>query len=97
VKGSLWFVTALLISLLGFTGPAFTQEKRADNMGLLREKLKADKKLLVATNMELTESEAKGFWPVYEKYQKDLENMNQRMVRLLESYARRKGVARDPY
>jgi hypothetical protein len=87
VKGSLWFVTALLIGLLGFTGPAFTQEKRADNMELLREKLKADKKLLVATNMELTESEAKGFWPVYEKYQKDLQNMNQRMGRLLESYA----------
>jgi hypothetical protein len=30
-------------------------------MEILRDKLKADKKLLVATNMELTEAEAKNF------------------------------------
>jgi spore germination protein YaaH len=43
----------------------------------LKDKLKADKKLLVAANMELTESEAKGFWPIYDDYQKDLETINQ--------------------
>jgi hypothetical protein len=87
VKGSLFFVTVLVIGLIGFTTPALAQEKRADNMEFLREKLKADKKLLVATNMDLTDSEAKGFWPVYEKYQKGLQNINQRLVSLLESYA----------
>ena len=35
------------------------QDKPADNMQILRDKLKADKKLVVAENMELTESEAK--------------------------------------
>jgi len=34
----------------------------------------------------LTESEAKGFWPVYEEYQKDLATINQRIGKLLESY-----------
>jgi len=67
--------------------PAWTQDKPADNMQIMREKVKADKKLLVATNMELTESEAKGFWPVYEAYQKDLAAINQRIVKLIESYA----------
>jgi len=56
-------------------------------MEILREKLKADKKLIVATNMELTESEAKNFWPVYDDYQKELQKINQRMVKLLNDYA----------
>ncbi len=36
------------------------------------QKLKADKKLLVASNMELTDAESKAFWPLYDAYQKDL-------------------------
>jgi hypothetical protein len=63
------------------------QDKPADNMQILRDKLKADKKLVVATNMELTESEAKNFWPVYNEYQKDLQKINRRIIALLESYA----------
>jgi len=80
-------VTALMVVIAAFPVPALTQEKQADNMQILREKVKADKKLLVAANMELTESEAKGFWPVYEQYQKDLGAINQRIVKLIESYA----------
>ena len=56
-------------------------------MQILRDKIKADKKLVVATNMELTESEAKGFWPIYDQYQKDLQKINRRMANVLESYA----------
>src|SRR6266498_2087670 len=63
------------------------QDKPADNMQILRDKIKADKKLVVATNMELTESEAKGFWPIYEAYQKDLQKINRRLANLLDSYA----------
>ncbi len=50
----------------------------ADNMQILREKLKADKKLVVAANMALTEAEAKAFWPLYEEYQKGLHQINDR-------------------
>ncbi len=67
--------------------PAVSQDKPADNMQILRDKIKADKKLIVAANMELTESEAKGFWPVYEAYQKDFDAINQRIVKLIKSYA----------
>ncbi len=81
------FVTMLMTGQIGPSVPAFTQEKPANNMEILRDKIKADKKLLVATNMELTESEAKGFWPVYEDYQKELQQINQRLVKLLDNYA----------
>jgi Skp family chaperone for outer membrane proteins len=43
--------------------------------------------LALATNMEMTESEAKGFWPIYDQYQKDLQKINQRIANLLESDA----------
>jgi hypothetical protein len=56
-------------------------------MQILRDKVRADKKLLVATNMELTESEATGFWPIYEQYQKDLQKINRRLADLVEGYA----------
>jgi hypothetical protein len=78
---------ALAMVLFGFLPYSLAQDKPADNMQILRDKIRADKKLVVATNMELTESEAKGFWPIYDQYQKDLQKINQRVANLLESYA----------
>ena len=85
VKKTLGMMTAVM--LLASASPALAQDKRADNMQILRDKIRADKKLVVATNMELTESEAKNFWPIYNEYQKDLQNINGRIVAVLESYA----------
>ena len=76
-----------MVVIAAFPMPALTQDKSADSMQALREKIKADKKLIVAANMDLTESEAKGFWPVYEQYQNDLVAINQRLVNLIVSYA----------
>ena len=84
---AIFIVTVLMVVGATFPTPALTQDKPADNMQILREKIKADKKLVVAANMELTESEAKVFWPVYDQYQKDLAAINQRIVKLIESYA----------
>jgi len=78
-----FFLTLMAAIAMWFVSPVLGQ----DNMQILREKIKADKKLLVAANMELTESEAKGFWPVYEEYQKDLTSINQRIAKLIETYA----------
>ena len=78
---------AIVMMLFGFAPLRAAQDKPADNMQILRDKLKADKKLLVASNMELTESEAKGFWPIYDEYQKELQKLNQRLGKVLESYA----------
>jgi hypothetical protein len=67
--------------------PVCAQDKPASNMEILRQKLQADKKLIVAANMDLTEAEAKGFWPVYEAYQADLKTINDRLVQLIKRYA----------
>ena len=60
------FLMAALIATFVLVVPAWTQDKPANNLEIIHEKLKADKKLIIAKYMELTESEAKRFWPVYE-------------------------------
>ena len=80
-------VMVMVLALVGLAVAVAAQEKPADNMQIMRDKVKADKKLLVASNMQLTETEAKAFWPVYDQYQKDLGAINQRIGKLIESYA----------
>ena len=74
------FAVATLLAL-----PAVAQT--ASDMQILAQKIKADKKLVVAANMQLTEDEAKGFWPVYEAYQKDLQGINRRLLGAIKRYA----------
>lgn len=69
------------------TTPVIAQEAANTNMEILMQKVKADKKLLVANNMELTDAEAKAFWPMYDAYQKDLEQVNQRLGSVIKEYA----------
>lgn len=67
---------------------ATTQTSSAEtNMQILMDKVKADKKLLVAANMELTDAEGKAFWPIYEQYQTELKGLNDRMAAAIRSYA----------
>ena len=81
------FFIVLVAMLTVFIVSPMAQEKPADNMQLVREKIKTDKKLLIAQNMNLMESEAKVFWPVYENYQKDLAKLVDKTVKLVENYA----------
>jgi hypothetical protein len=75
-------MTALLI------GPAaLAQDPAADNTAILLEKVRADKKLLVAANMNLSEQEAAAFWPVYESYQKEIQALNGRIKDAVQRYA----------
>ena len=82
----------LVSALTGFTPVDLAQtkatsgDKPASNLAIIHEKLKADKKVIVSKYMELTESEAKKFWPVFDEYQSDLQKSNERLG-ILQSYA----------
>ena len=83
---------AIMITVLGLimslgAMPAASQEKPSDNMQVVVEKIRADKKLLVAENMQLTEAEAKAFWPVYKQYQDELFLLRTRTAKLIKDYA----------
>ena len=81
-----FLMVGLALLLLMFVGNAVAQDRPADNMQLVLEKIKADKKLLVAQNMQLTEAEAKAFWPIYEKYQNELFLIRGRTLLFIKNY-----------
>lgn len=76
----------LVVSFL-VMGQAQAQESTQMTMEILKEKVKADKKLIVATNMDLNDAEAKNFWPLYDGYQKELDRINQRLLSMVKEYA----------
>jgi hypothetical protein len=60
----------------------------ADEALDLKKKIMFDqKRLVVMENMEFTEEEATAFWPVYEKHQEELFQVNQRAAKLILAYA----------
>jgi len=67
--------------------PVYAQDAGNTNMEILLQKVKADKKLLVASNMGLSDAEGQNFWPLYDAYQKELEEINQRLDRTINEYA----------
>jgi hypothetical protein len=79
-------VTACAI-VVGLVFPAMAQTADTANMEILRQKIKADKKLVVAQNLMLTDAEGTAFWPVYDAYQKDLQALNQRAAAMIKTYA----------
>ena len=83
------FMSVIVAGMFLFAVPAFAQTgASADtNMEILMQKLKADKKLLVASNMELTDAESKAFWPLYDAYQKDLGKVNEELGKTISEYA----------
>jgi hypothetical protein len=79
-------IMVILAAIVAMVAPALAQDKPADNMQIVLEKIRADKKLFVAENMELTEAEAKAFWPVYEQYQDELFLLRARTAKLIKDY-----------
>jgi len=71
----------------GMASAAVAQTTGTTNMDILRQKIKADKKLVVASNLKLTDTEGAAFWPVYDAYQKDLQQVNQRLAAVVVAYA----------
>ena len=80
-------VIALAIALAVVAIPAVAQDQQADTMQMVRDKIRADKKLIIAENLPLTAAEAKAFWPVYGSYQQELRALNDRMIKLIKEYA----------
>jgi hypothetical protein len=80
-------IIAFAAALGAFPISILAQDNPADSMQLVRDKIRANMKLLIAENLQLTESEAKAFWPVYGNYQKGMSALNDRMIKLIKDYA----------
>jgi hypothetical protein len=53
---------------------------------LLRKNLRSQEKQIVAANMNLTDSDAQKFWPLYDRFASDLSNIYDRKIALVNEY-----------
>ena len=95
--------SALLILLPILVVPAFAEleapsfdegnsatsdmERLAKSIGVIDQGMDEDKRLMFVDNMNLTGTEAKEFWPIYEAYQKELNQINKRLANIIDIYA----------
>jgi len=86
MRSAVVVIGSLLACLMGEAVVA--QDKPANTMDTFREKARADKKLVVASVLELTDNEAKAFWPVYNAYQSDMVAHYDRLIKLIGTYAK---------
>lgn len=78
-------IKTILLTILLLSVPLLAM---GDDSNVLRKKIMMDqKKLIVMENIDLTEAEATAFWPVYEKHQEELFQVNQRTAELIMAYA----------
>jgi hypothetical protein len=58
------------------------------DVALLRQNLQAESKKLIEKNMQLTDAEAAGFWPLYAEYSAEVRKVNDTRFGLVKDYAR---------
>ncbi len=58
------------------------------DVALLRKNLQAEAKQLITKNMQLTDSEAAGFWPLYDQYATEVRKVNDTRFGLMKQYAK---------
>ena len=57
-------------------------------MDIVRDAIRAEKKVLVAENVGLTETEATAFWPIYEEYQNARKTVADDKIKIIEEFAK---------
>ena len=58
------------------------------DVALLRQNLQAESRKLIEKNMQLTDSEAAAFWPLYNQYTAEVRKVNDTRFGLVKDYAR---------
>jgi hypothetical protein len=102
---SVVFVSMVLLSGGHLFAQATTQEPSVStapnqdttdqDITLLRKDLRSQKKQIVAANMNLTDTEAEKFWPVFEQYTDELMAINNKKYAALKEYAQNYGTLTD--
>jgi hypothetical protein len=55
--------------------------------GILLDTIRANRKGLIAVNLELSAEEAKRFWPLYDRYQKEINVIGDRVAAIIDDYS----------
>jgi hypothetical protein len=79
---------AAALMLLVLAAVPVSAEQKSGSMEALRDTIQTDKKAYIAQYLQLTDAEGKEFWPYYNSYQFDLQKINDRLIKLIDRYAR---------
>jgi Spy/CpxP family protein refolding chaperone len=93
-------VAVVLLAVVAIASASvWAQKPAADalDMPALRAAVQADKKAFVASKLQLTDTEAKKFWPIYDAYQREIEMINRKRTVALEGLIGRDQRVSDLY
>ena len=90
------FLAAIGICALIMSGTLFAQEQKQTQeqqesqtraaVEVTRADIQADRQALVASNLPLTDEQAKVFWPLYRQYRAEMQTVGDRLVNLIDNY-----------
>jgi hypothetical protein len=63
------------------------QSTTDQDIGLLRKDIRSQKKQIIAANLQLTDTEAVKFWPLYDQYTAELVKINDAKYAAIKEYA----------
>ncbi|MGO9519607.1 MAG: hypothetical protein ACLPND_21425 [Candidatus Korobacteraceae bacterium] len=75
--------------------PGQEQPLSDQDIQMLRQNLRSQRKQVIAANMKLTDAEAAKFWPVYDQYIAELVKLNGTKYDLIKQYVQNNGVLTD--
>jgi hypothetical protein len=81
-------IVAALLLVLGAFQRGAAQSSPPSQKQLDLEAAKAQRKAMVGGNMNLTEQEAQSFWPLYNEYEKQMDQIDERHVKMINDYAK---------
>ena len=77
-----------LLAALAFAAPAAAQT-RTDEKELTKSVITTERQAIIAANLNLTEEQAKVFWPLFREYGTEMDAITDRKIHLIEDYARK--------
>jgi hypothetical protein len=72
-----------------------SQTVSEQDVKLLRQDLRSQKKQLIAANLTLTDAESTKFWPVYDQFSAEMTTLGDRKLALIKEYAQGFGSLTD--
>lgn len=87
-------LAAALILALALPAASGGEAEDAE-LDILLSTIRANRKALVAVNLELTDAEAAKFWPLYDAYMKDMGALQDRVVGVIRDYSESFGSMTD--
>jgi len=77
-----------IITTVSIVALALTLRAQHTEIELVRSAFKLEKKAKVAQFMQLSDSDAKKFWPIYNNYENERSKLGDRKVKLIDQYTK---------